>query len=194
MARIDGLLAVSTTLLSEPAENNLGKLKKIFYADDGGGAGSLDDLHSWWQDLQQQGPPLGYFPNATKTWLIVKPEHQQRAEEMFADVNITSEGHKYLSSFIGNAQETVKFVEKQIDEWSNDIDALVEIAESEPQLDYCAYVFGTSRRSQFVCRTTPNITEPLTKLENLIREKLIPAFFSGRNVPDEFWRVYGLPD
>ena len=47
--------------------------KKIWYADDGGGGGTLDQLLAWWQDLQKSGPLFGYFPKASKTWLIVKP-------------------------------------------------------------------------------------------------------------------------
>ena len=49
-----GFYAASTTPLSEGSSD----LKKIFYADDGGGAGKLDRLKSWWEDLQEQGPLL----------------------------------------------------------------------------------------------------------------------------------------
>ena len=70
-----------------------------------------------WVNHQKQGP-LGYLPNTNRTWLIVKPEHLQRAKEMFPDFNITADDHKYLCSFIGNAEEVVKYVEKQIEEWS----------------------------------------------------------------------------
>ena len=63
--------AASTTLFSE--NHDLESLKKVFYADDGAGAGSLDNLMEWWKELQVKGPLLGYFPNSKKTWLIVKP-------------------------------------------------------------------------------------------------------------------------
>ena len=45
-----------------------------------------------------------------------------------------------------------------IKEWTEDIEALAKIAEYDPQLVYTAYVFGTSRRWQYVCRTTPKIS------------------------------------
>ena len=45
------------------------------------------------------GPVLlfGYFPNASKTWLIVKPRNLDRAQTMFpGGINITDQGYKYL--------------------------------------------------------------------------------------------------
>ena len=40
------------------------------------------------------GPPLGYFPNPPKCWLIVKPEKQQAAKGIFSEtaINITTGG------------------------------------------------------------------------------------------------------
>ena len=45
------------------------------------------------------GPPLGYFPNPQKCWLIVKPEKERPAKEIFSEttINITTEGRKHLS-------------------------------------------------------------------------------------------------
>ena len=66
-----------------------GFAKKIWYSDDGGGGGTLDQLLALkWQDLQKSGPLFGYFPKASKTWLIVKPGNLERAQTMFPDINI----------------------------------------------------------------------------------------------------------
>ena len=80
-----------------------------------------------------------------------------------------------------------------MEEWSKDIDALVEIAQSEPQLAYTAYVYGTSRRWQFVCRTTPEISAELTKLEEMLKCKLIPAIFGNRTISDDLRKIIRLP-
>ena len=188
-----GFYAASTTLLSAQQATQP-ETKKIFYADDGSAGGKLDNLHDWWLDLQVTGPPLGYFPKAAKSWLVVKPEHAERGRLLFPDINVTAEGHKFLGSFIGSHEATTKFVEDQIrDEWTKDIEALAEIAKSEPQLAFSAYTFGTSKRWQFVTRTTPNISVSLQKLETLIREKLLPALMGGQHVSDEMRQVYSLP-
>ena len=123
----------------------------------------------------------------------MKPEHLLQAQQLFPDVNITTDGHAFLGSFIGAPEATEKFVNEKIDEWSKDIDALVEIAQSEPQLAYSAYVFGSARRWQFVCRTTPGISQHLKRLEDQIKEKLIPAILGGRQVSDEQRQIFSLP-
>ena len=93
-----------------------------------------------------------------------KPEDLHRASALFPDVNVTAEGYEYLGSYIGNKDGTKKFLEEKVAGWIKDIDALVEIAACEPHLAYCAYVFGVSRKWQFVCRTTPDISNRLTSL------------------------------
>ena len=166
-------------------------IKGLFYADDG--SGKLVNLKEWWSNLKVNGPPLGYFPNPPKSWLITKPAHKARAEELFPDIKITVTGHEFLGSFIGDQDSIKKFVEMKVKEWSKDIEALVEIASSEPQLAYSAYIFGTSRRWQTVCRTTPGISDHLRPLEELIRGRLIPAIMGGRHPSDEQRLIYSLP-
>ena len=168
-------------------------VKAIFYADDGGGGGKLEDLRVWWEGLNRDGPQLGYFPNAGKTWLVTKPEHLARASNLFPDVNITAEGHEYLGSCIGTQDFTEKFVDGKVADWTKDIDALIDIASHEPQLAYSAYVFGVSRKWQFVCRTTPDIADRLGNLEFQVRTKLLPALMAGRQVSDEMRAIFSLP-
>ena len=139
------------------------------------------------------GPLFGYFPEATKTWLVVKPAYEERARELFPDIKITTEGRKFLGSFIGMPEGKEKFVKEKIQEWEKDIIALTKIAEYEPQLAYTAYIYGTSRRWQFVCRTTPGIAETLKSLEAHIRDHLMPAILGGREISDEMREVLNLP-
>ena len=63
----------ATPQVSKSVQTSSLRSKKIWYADDGGGGGSLDQLLTWWQDVQKSEPLFGYFPKASKTWLIVKP-------------------------------------------------------------------------------------------------------------------------
>ena len=186
-----GFYAVSASMLSNGSKGT--QSKKIFYADDGSGGGKLDDLLEWWKDLKVNGPLFGYFPEATKTWLVVKPAYEERARELFPDIKITTEGRKFLGSFIGMPEGKEKFVKEKIQEWEKDIIALTKIAEYEPQLAYTAYIYGTSRRWQFVCRTTPGIAETLKSLEAHIRDHLMPAILEGRAISDEMREVLNLP-
>ena len=67
--------------------------KQVWYADDSSAAGKLLEMRKWWDVLCQSGPQYGYVPLPRKTILIVKPEHKERAEEIFRNthVKITTE-------------------------------------------------------------------------------------------------------
>ena len=61
-------------------------------------------IENWWDELREAGPPLGYYPNSKKCWLVVKPKKEGRAKEMFAGtgINITTEGRKHLGAALGS--------------------------------------------------------------------------------------------
>ena len=77
-------------------------MHQVWFANDATAGGSLNGLHEWWSRLQSWGPSYGYFVNASKTWLIVKPEHLDVASEVFQNtsIGITSEGKRHLGASI----------------------------------------------------------------------------------------------
>ena len=50
------------------------------YADDVSSCGIIDNLHFWWNDLADLGPQYEYYANPSKTCLIMKHIHYDRAE------------------------------------------------------------------------------------------------------------------
>ena len=78
--------------------------KQTAYADDLGGAGLLMDLRQWWNNIERTGPLFGYFPKASKSWLIVKDSKLKEAKKIFegTGIKITATERKYLGGFIGN--------------------------------------------------------------------------------------------
>ena len=60
------------------------EVRQAAFADDLSGAGKLTQLRKWWDNIVIYGPPLGYFPRADKFCLIVKPNLEQSAKEIFA--------------------------------------------------------------------------------------------------------------
>ena len=76
---------------------------QIWYADDSAAGGLLPGVRQWWQSLCYLGPLYGYHPNASKTWLVVKPQHLAVACKIFAGtgVQITDTGRPYLGAAIG---------------------------------------------------------------------------------------------
>ena len=175
------------------ADEMLDGLKKAGFADDGSNAGKVVDLAISWKDLQVIGPPIGYYPNAPKTWLLVKEEFRELAEHHFPDINITTLGRRFLGSFLGTEDGLKAYVQEQMTDWIQDIEELANIAQFEPQLAYAAYIFGTSKRWQFLCRTTPGISKMLEPLESIIEGTLIPALVGKRKCSGELRQVFALP-
>ena len=73
------------------------KVKHAAFADDLGGTGKLQQIREWWDKIVKFGPLLGYYPNASKSWLIMKYNQETEAKHIFNDVTI--EGRKYLEVF-----------------------------------------------------------------------------------------------
>ena len=67
---------------------------EVWFADDATGAGKIVSLHRWWCKLNEKGPSFGYFPNGTKTWLIVRDGLEEKAAHLFYEsgVQVTTDG------------------------------------------------------------------------------------------------------
>ena len=85
----------------------------VVYADDAAGIGKLVALRRWWDEVCDIGPHYGYFPKASKTWLIVKEDHYSEAELIFAGsgVRLTKGGRPHLGAPLGTS------VQKQVPEF-----------------------------------------------------------------------------
>ena len=169
-------------------------IKQVWYADDAAGGGKIADLQLWWSNLCARGPLFGYYPKPSKTWVIVKPEHYEAAKKAFPGLKITSDGHKYLGSFIGTNNGMEEFVKGKVSNWCKDLKQLSEIASREPQVAYSAFIYGLSKQWNYVCRTTPNISELLKPLEHDITEYFIPAILDRVfSCTDILREVFSLP-
>ena len=74
--------------------------KQVWYADDATGGGKLQQLRKWWDKLNEVEHAFGYFPNVTKTWLVVKETELAAAQELFhgSGMQITADGHRLLGA------------------------------------------------------------------------------------------------
>ena len=104
------------------------------FADDASAGSCLNDLLAWWEKLKEIGPSFGYYPNAGKTWLVTKEEHLQVAQELFAThrINLTTSGHQYLGSAIGDENFLDTFLQRKVQKWVSQIHTLSQIAVIEP--------------------------------------------------------------
>ena len=82
------------------------------YADDVTAAGKIIQFKNWWRTLCILGPKFGYYPEASKSWLIVKEKAKQRAFTVFKEttINIKTEGQRHLGAVIGSSKNKREYV------------------------------------------------------------------------------------
>ena len=151
--------------------------KQCWYADDATGAGALTDIRKWWDELLAAGPALGYYPNAKKCWLVVKPEKLKDSNDVFAGtgINITMEGRKHLGTALGQRSCLEEYVGSKVKEWISEVTLLTEFATSEPQACHAAFTCRLRHKWTYFMRTLPDIEDLLEPLERAISDVLIPS-------------------
>ena len=149
--------------------------KKSFYADDGVEAGTLETVHEWWTSLLVQGLKYGYFPNASKTILLVKSEHYERALQIFAGsgVNVTTDATKYLRGYVGSRETCDQLTRGKVDTLITHLEKLSELAKAEPHTAYRFFVSRLQHTYTYVQRVTPPSEQIWKTLEETIRTSLL---------------------
>ena len=153
------------------------EVKQVWYADDATGAGSCSKLRLFWDHLSDLGKVYGYYPNSSKTHLIVKVQFLQKANEVFAGtgINVTTNGQRHLGAAISKRSSVEEYVKMKVSQWTTEVRQLADIAKMQPQAAYSAYVHGLSSRWIFLSRTIPNISHLLEPVEVALQQDFIPA-------------------
>ena len=175
------MYALAITPLIDQLRSRCPDVHQVWYADDATGASTCRNLRAWWDDLSDDGPTFGYHPNDSKTYLVVKEEHEASATELFADtdVHITTHGKRHLGAALGSKTFTEEYVSSKVQGWTKEIEQLAEVAVSQPHAAYAAFTHGLSSRWSYLMRTIPDIQDLLLPLEDAIHQHLIPAL-TGR--------------
>ena len=176
------------------SKSDLEDVLQAWYADDGNGAGSISGLFDWFQSVVTHGPAFGYHINPNKCTLIVKEQHLEKAEEIFADtgVMITTAGARHLGAAIGTEAFRKEFVTAKVELWKECLLNLVSIAKTHPHLAYSNYIRSFKMKWVYFQRTVPNISEMFQPLEDVLRHQLIPLLV-GKHVSDLERRILALP-
>ena len=156
------------------------RLKQVWFANDVTARGTLEGLHDWWTGLQDLGSLYGYYPNALKTWLIVKPAYLSNAQALFdgTGVQITVEGKRHLGAALGSHLFTEQYVSEKVESWSRCVGKLSDIAKVHPHAAYAAFTHGLCCKWTYFLRTIPGISLFMKPLEAVISSKFVPALTS----------------
>ena len=187
------MYAVAITPLIRSLEDD--KIKQVWFADDATAGGALTGLRKWWDLIVERGPAFGYFPNPTKTCLVVKEESAAMAKEVFqgTGISVTEEGKRHLGAAIGTQTFIERYVEQKVSEWVSAVERLSSIAHTQPHAAYAAFTHGLMSKWIYLTRATPNIGDLLSPLEDVIRQKFLTSL-TGQNAFNDITReLMALP-
>jgi hypothetical protein len=165
---------------------------QVWFADDSSAIGRLDAIREWAAKMEGHGPRFGYHMNLGKCKLLVKPEHLERASELFRGltdrgltVEVAGEGHdggldlgqRYLGIGVGTPAFRRRFVDSKVAEWRADLSLLSQVAAVFPHESYCLLTRSMIPRWRYVMRTTPVDPVAYDPLESTLTEEFFPKAF-----------------
>ena len=169
-----GMYALSVMpLIKELSQETL---VQAWYADDGTGVGRIQRLKAWWDTIVALGPKYGYHPNARKTVLVVKAEHETKARQLFdgTGIEIMTGGVRHLGAALGDENFVHEYVKRKVSKWCSELETLASFATSEPHAAYAAYTFGFKGKWNFLQRTIPNTEKLFEPLQKVLTDIFIP--------------------
>ena len=139
-----GLMPLLTSIIS----NNTGNLIHVASPDDLIGEGKTHQLTEWRKNVLHYGPYLGYYVNVSKSWLTVKEEYIEIANETFQDYNIkiTTDGHRHRGAAVGSNENKEEFVISKMSEWVKQLEVLTNFACPEPHAAFSGFIHGLRHR------------------------------------------------
>jgi len=151
---------------------------QLWYADDASAGGSLSDLHEWLSLLCSRGPTCGYFPEPTKSFVVVSERFKGEAEAVFGGLGVhVVTGHKFLGGFIGSLSARDDYVLSKVHRWAVHINVLADVALIQPQLAYAALVHSLRHEWTFLLHVFPHCGPLFGELESLLTSHFLLTLF-----------------
>ena len=113
---------VNTSIMIQSLRTSTPGVTQVWLAEDSAGGGQIVQLHDWYNHLSQEGKKHGYLVNGSTSWLIVKSDVLvDEAKRVFGDeVNITSEGQRYLGAVIGSQEFKDQYCREKVLGWKGE--------------------------------------------------------------------------
>ena len=165
---------------------NTDKWSQVSYADDSSVSGELSSLQEWLTMLMERGPDFGYFPEPSKSYLIVNESNRDLANLLFGDfgLKIATSG-RLLGGIVGDKEGRESFVEQKVKNWMTSMQQLVSEATTKPQAAYCAFTKSLQSEWKFLKSIVPECGWMYIDLEEIISNDFLQALFGSEITPEE---------
>ena len=151
-----------------------------WYADDAGEGGKFRDIMAHFRDLQLKGPAQGYFPNPTKSILVVSEQNVPRAKEYFRGMVVqVVTGIRYLGGYVGEWETEGQWLQEKVEGWAESVRTLAGVAHKHLQSAYAGLQKSLQQEWAFVQRVTPGISNVFRPVEEENAKAFLPALFEG---------------
>jgi len=168
------------------ASSSSASLRQCWYADDSSALGKLHGILVWFRALRRIGPSYGYHPETAKSFLVVKPELEQIARELFEPegVQIVT-GKRFLGGYVGDEGGRAAFLCEKVEGWVRGVRALMSAARNFPHTAHAAMTRSLQMEWDYVFRVVLTDECALSPLREAIAKELLPALLGGPVTPSE---------
>jgi hypothetical protein len=187
-------LAILLLPLIRALKDELPDVNQPWYADDAGAGGKFAGISSYFEKLQEKGPRRGYFPEPSKSILVVQEHNKAAAEIAFKDLGFTIvTGTRYLGGFIRSADDQSDWVNSKTTDWSKAVGELSQVAARFPQSAYAGLQKSLQQEWQFLQRVTDGLGEEFRGIEEALSTKFLPALFGVAETDGTLRQLACLP-
>ena len=103
-------------------QDEIPDVNQPWYADDAGAGGKFCAIQEYFEQLQELGPSRGYFPEPTKSILVVQGHTKELAASYFKDLKFkVTTGLQYLGGFIGKASAQQAWIKEKTKDWAESV-------------------------------------------------------------------------
>lgn len=168
--------------------------RQCWYADDSALAGTFGEIGRWMDALEEKGPSYRYFPEPSKSILLVHPMHREKAENVFRERKFkVRSGHRYLGGFVGEQDDELAYYGDKIAEWRSYIARMGVATTKYPQSLYAGVSKSLQHEWMFTHRTAAGIDHLFATLESKINGELLPSLFGTKRIDHRLRRLLALP-
>jgi hypothetical protein len=165
-----------------------------WYADDAGAGGSFTAIRKQFESLQKLGPARGYFPEPSKSILVVRETNLAAAKAALGDLGFRiTTGNRYLGGFIGEAAPQEEWVREQTSAWADAVTTLAKVCKRYPQLAYAGLQKSLQQEWQFLQRVTDGISTEFQAVESSLKDDFLPALLGQSKVGQPLRDLLALP-
>jgi hypothetical protein len=135
-----------------------------WYANNAGAGAGFTDILAFFERLKEIGPRYGYYPEASKSILVVCQHNLEAATEFFAPQQFgVTTGEQYLCGYIGAQEDQDEWVVRKTTSWTAAVSKLVKVAV------YAGLQKSLQQEWQFLQRVVPGIGDKFAGVEQAIR-------------------------